>query len=150
MSGMLSERVRIDRIKTAQAVGTAAVTSDIIDLGAEEAFDSVMFLVLWGAITDGTPYVKAQQGAASNMSDAADLEGTSTEAAITDDNLVSVLDIRRVQERYVRAVVTRGGSTGAVVDGILAILYDSAKEPVTQSADVAAHEKHVSPAEGTA
>lgn len=147
---MLSELARFDRVKAAQAVGTAAVNSDIIDMAAAEGFDSVCFLVLWGTITDGTPLVKGQQGAAANMSDAADLEGTSCVAAITDDDKISVLDIHRPIERYVRAVLTRGGSTGAVVDAIVAILYDSKKEPVTQSDDVAIDERHVSPAEGTA
>ena len=150
MNGMLSEAVRIDRIKTAQSVGTGSVTSDTVDLGAAEGFDSVLFLVLFGTITDGTPKVKARQGAESDMSDAADLEGTSTAGAITDDNKMLALNIHRPLERYVDCVVTRGGSTGAVVDGVLALLYDSKKEPVTQSSDVAAHEKHVSPAEGTA
>jgi len=147
---MLLESHRFDRVKAAQAVDTAAINSDIIDMGVAEGFDSVAFIVLWGTITDGTPYVKGQQGAESDMSDAADLLGTSVEAADTDDGLLSILDIDRPLERYVRCVVTRAGSTGAVVDGILAILYNSKKEPVTQSSDVAASEKHVSPAEGAA
>jgi len=146
----LTEQCRLDRISAAASVATTAINSDIIDMAAAEGFDSIVFIVLWGTITDGTPLVKAQQGADSALGDAADLAGTSTVAAITDDGLMSVLDIQRPLERYVRCVVTRGGSTGAVVDGILAILYNSKAEPVTQSTDVAAHEKHVSPAEGTA
>lgn len=143
----LSELAVFDRVKTAQTVDTAAIESDIIDMAG---FDAIAFIVLWGAITDGTPLVKVQSGAASNLSDAADLTGTSVVAAITDDNKLSIVDVTDVSERYVRAYVTRAGSTGAVVDGILAIKYKAHKEPVTQSADVAAIERHVAPAEGTA
>ena len=54
------------------------------------------------------------------------------------------------QERYVRCVVVRGGATGCVIDGIVAEVYGARVEPVTQDSTVAAAEKHVSPAEGTA
>lgn len=143
----LSELAVFDRVKTAQSVATAAITSDIIDMAG---FDSIMFIVLWGTITDGTPLLKVQSGADSALGDAADLEGTSVVATTDDDNLLSIVDVQGVSERYVRAYVTRGGSTGAVVDGVLAIKYNAHKEPVTQSADVAAIERHVAPAEGTA
>ena len=143
----LSELANFDRIKTIQTVATGDVTSDIIDMAG---YDGVLFLVIWGAITDGTPKVKAQQDSDSAMGAAADLTGTSVAIADTDDNKMAILDILQPQERYVRCVVTRGGSTGAVVDAILAIQYNAHAEPVTQSGDVAGHEKHVTPIEGTA
>lgn len=143
----LSELAKFDRIKTIQTVATGDVTSDIIDMAG---FDGVLFLVIWGAITDGTPKVKAQQDSASAMGAAADLAATSVAVTVDDDNKIAILDIYQPQERYVRCVVTRGGSTGAVVDAILAIQYGAKNEPVTQSADVAGHEKHVTPIEGTA
>jgi hypothetical protein len=143
----LSQHVVFDRVNVAAGVATTDVTSDIVDMAG---FDGVLFLVLWGTITDGTPLVRVQSGAAANMSDAADLAGTSVVAAITDDNKLSIVDVVSISERYVRCVVTRGGATGAVVDGILAIKYRAKNEPVTQTADVAAIERHVAPAEGTA
>jgi len=143
----LSEAAVIDRIKTIQTVGTGDVTSDTVDMAG---FDAVLFLVIWGAITDGTPAVKVRSGAASDMSDAADLAGTSVAIEDTDDNKMAIVDVTHISERYVNCVVTRGGSTGAVVDAIIAIKYKARSEPVTQSADVAGHEKHVAPAEGTA
>jgi hypothetical protein len=146
-SCFLTECAVLDRVAAAEAVGTADVTSDIVDMAG---FDAVVFVVLFGAITDGTPKVKVQSGAAAAMGDAADLEGTSVAVAITDDNKLAVADVTNVSERYVRCVVTRGGNTGAVVDGILAIKYKAKKCPVTQSADVAGIERHVTPAEGTA
>jgi len=143
----LSEKAVFDRVKTIQTVATTAIESDIIDMAG---FDAILFIVVWGAITDGTPLVKVQSGADSGLSDAADLASTSVAAAITDDNKLSIVDVTGISERYVRAYVTRGGSTGAVVDAIIAIKYKAKKEPVTQSADVAAIERHVAPAEGTA
>lgn len=150
LSAHLSDIARFDRVSNAVTVAATAINGATIDMAAGEGYDSVLFLVLWGAITDGTPNVKVQQGAASNLSDAADLADTDTEAAIADDNLMTIVDVKRPLERYVRCVVTRGGDTGAVVDAIVAILYDSKALPVTQSDDVAAHGKFVSPAEGTA
>jgi len=143
----LSEAAVFDRVKTIQTVATGAIESDIIDMAG---FDAILFLVIWGAITDGTPKVKVQSGADSGLSDAADLEGTSVAITTDDDNKMAIVDVTNVSERYVRAYVTRGGSTGAVVDAIVAIKYKAKKEPVTQSGDVAGHEKHVAPAEGTA
>lgn len=144
---LLSELAKFDRIKTIQTVATGDVESDIVDMAG---FDGVLFVVLWGAITDGTPKVKAQQDSGAAMAAAADLAGSSVAVTTDDDNKMALLDIYQPQERYVRAVVTRGGSTGAVVDAILAIQYGAKNEPVTQSADVAGHEKHVTPVEGTA
>lgn len=143
----LSELAVFDRVKTIQTVDTAAIESDIIDMAG---FDAIMFIVVWGTITDGTPLVKVQSGANPALTDAADLAGTSVVAAVGDDNKLSIVDVTDIAERYVRAYVTRGGATGAVVDAILAIKYKAKKEPVTQSADVAAIERHVAPAEGTA
>ena len=143
----LSEMAVFDRIKTIQTVATGAITSDTVDMAD---FDCILFLVIWGAITDGTPAVKVRSGALSNMGDAADLVVSSVSITVDDDNKMAIVDVQGIAERYVDCVVTRGGSTGAVVDAILAIKYHSKKEPVTQSADVAGHEKHVAPAEGTA
>jgi hypothetical protein len=143
----LTDQVVTDRVSAAVAVDTADITSDIVDMAG---FDGVRFIVLWGDITDGTPKVKVQQGAAAAMGDAADLEGTSVAAAITDDGKLLIVDVLHPAERYVRCVVTRAGSTGAVVDGILAEKYQARTEPVTQDADVVANEKFVTPAEGTA
>lgn len=143
----LSEAAVLDRIKTIQSVATGAITSDTVDMAG---FDAVLFVVIWGAITDGTPAVKVRSGAQSNMGDAADLLGTSVAITVDDDNKMALVDVTDIAERYVDCVVTRGGSTGAVVDAILAIKYKAHKEPVTQSADVAGHEMHVAPIEGTA
>ena len=98
----------------------------------------------------GAHGLKAQQDTDSGMGAAADLAGTQTTIAITDDNKLSILDVRKPLERYVRCVAVRGGATGAVLNGVLAFRYRPKTLPVTQGRDVAIHEKHLSPAEGAA
>lgn len=143
----LTDQVVTTRVSNAVAVGTSTVAGSTIDMAG---FEGVRFIVQYGAITDGTPNLQAQQGAASDMSDAADLLGTDVAVADTDDNKMAILDIYAPQERYVRCRVVRGGATGCVIDSIIAEQYGARSEPVTQGSTVAAAEKHVSPAEGTA
>ena len=147
MTDNLLYSVQVQRAMNAVAVGTSAQNSDIIDTAG---FDGVQFIVAHGTITDGTPSIKVQQGADSGLSDAADLTGTSVAVANTDDNKLCIVDVWRPGERYVRCVVTRGGATGSVIDGIVAVLYGAKSKPTSQHADVAAQEAHQTPAEGTA
>jgi len=143
----LLHEVKVTRVQNAAAVGTTTLTSSAVDMAN---WDGVMFVLAFGAITDGTPAVKARQGQLSNMSDAADLAGTLTAGAITDDTKLLALDIYRPLERYVDAQIVRGGATGAVVDGMIAIQYRGRVKPPVQDATVAASEAHTSPVEGTA
>lgn len=135
------------RVSAAVAVGTTTITTSAVDMAG---WDGVVFVALFGAITDGTPAIKARQGKIANMSDGADLAGTLTALAITDDDKVALLEVSRPQERYVDCQIVRGGATGAVIDGVLAWQYNGRKQPVTQDTSVAIAEYHSSPAEGTA
>lgn len=145
----LASRVKVTRVMNSKAVGTSSVNADVIlDM---QGWDGVQFVAMAGAITDGNFQIKAQQGQASDGTDAADLAGTlTTSLATTDDNKCASLDLFRVQERYVRAVVVRSGSTGAVIDGVIAIQYAGRKAPSTNDATIVQTKSVVSPAEGTA
>lgn len=144
----LSKNVKITQI-SGVADGAAAatdLTSDIIDMSG---FEGVMFIIPFGPIVAGAvTAIRAQQGAASNMSDAADLEGTGQTIADTDDEKTFVIDIRNPEERYLRVVVDRA-TQNATVGAIIAIQYGAAKTPTTAGTDVTI-ETHASPAEGTA
>ncbi len=145
----LSKNVKITRVKVAQAAGTSDITSDAVDMAG---FDSVLFLVHFGAITSGAvTSIKAQQDTSSGMSGAADLTGTSVTVADTDDNKIFGIDIHAPRERYVQCVVDRG-TQNAVVDSITAIQYNKiGVAPTTHdSTTVGTIEQHTSPAEGTA
>lgn len=148
--GFLSQQAVVDRVVAATAEGTSSVNGDILDMGAAPDYDGVLFILILGSVTDGTPGLKAQSGADSGLSDAADLAGTSVTVADTNDNKLVLLDIVKPAERYVRCVALRGGSTGCVIDGGIALRYRARTLPVSQGSDVAGAEQHLSPAEGTA
>jgi len=140
-------------IKISQAIppaSGAAGTSDINGATLDMAgYDGVLILVTFGTITSGAvTSIKAQQGAASNLSDAADLAGTGQTIADTDDEKTFYIDLYRPQERYVRLVIDRGTQNAVVAEALYA-QYRGRKKPPTHGSNVSG-ETHVSPAEGTA
>jgi hypothetical protein len=144
----LDRATKVTRVMTSQAVGTASVNGNILDM---EGFEGVEFILQAGAITDGNLSIKTQDGAAANLSDAADMAGTLVTLQNTDDNKAAVLDIVRPVKRYIRPVVVRGGATGAVIDSVIAIQYAARNKPVANdAATVGNTETWVSPADGTA
>ena len=144
----LLERVRWDRIKVAQAAGTSDVTSDTVDLDADNGYRGVQFMVALGAIVSGAvTSVKVQES--SDDSAWSDLAGTSITVADTDDDKIVVTDIYKPNKRYIRCIVDRG-TQNATVDGVFALLYENNLEAVAQPSDVVGAEVHVSPAAGTA
>ena len=143
----ISKEVKMARVMNAVAAGVTVENSSVIDM---QNYDGVVFIAAFGAITSGAvTSAKAQQGAASNLSDAADLKGTKITIADTDDDKVAVLDIYRPQKRYLRLVVSRA-TANAVIDGVVALQYKGKKAPVTQDASVAGDKLCVSPDEGVA
>lgn len=148
MQNLLKD-IKITRVMNAVAAGTSNQNGSTLDMSG---WDGVQFIAAFGTLTaTQVTGLKAQQGAASGMGDAADLAGSAVgPMADGDGNKCLVLDIYRPQERYVRCVVTRG-TANAVIDGVIAIQYRGRKAPVTQdTTTIAANESHVSPAEGTA
>jgi hypothetical protein len=83
------------------------------------SFEGVMFICRLGTITDGNLSVKAQVGRCRTHRCKADLAGTlTTMATNAHDNNVCVLDLYRPLERYITPGDCRGGSTGAVMQGL--------------------------------
>jgi hypothetical protein len=146
-SGYLTKQSVIDRVIAATSVGTTTITSDILDM---QGYDSVTFIVLYGTITDGPPSIKISQGNDSGLSDGADLAGTALAVTNGDDGKLCVEELVKPTDRYVQLSVVRGGATGCVLDGAIAIRTRTLTDPTTQGSDVAAIEQHLSPAEGTA
>lgn len=144
----LAKHIKLQRVKTAQAAGTSAISSDVVDTAG---YEGVLFIIAMGAIVAGAvTSAKAQQGAASDLSDAADLEGSSVAIADDADNKLVYLDVANPRERYVRCAVSRA-TQNATVDSITAILYGPRVLPTTHdAASVAGGEAHVAVAEGTA
>jgi hypothetical protein len=145
----LGPNVKITRVIGYTTVGTAAVVGTTLDM---QDFEGVLFIAEIGTVTDGSPGVKAQGGALANGGDAADLAGTDTaDVAAAASGQAVVLDVYEPLERYITPVVTRGGSTGCIVDNVIAIQYGAKARPtVNDATTVAATVEVVSPAYGTA
>lgn len=145
----LSKNVKITQAITPTngAAGTTDINGVTLDM---QGYDGVLMIFTMGAITGGAvTSIKAQQGAASNLSDAADLAGTGQTIADTDDEKVFYIDLYRPAKRYVRGVVDRG-TQNAVVASATYIQYKGKKCPVAAHGTNVSGELHISPAEGTA
>ena len=144
----LDKNTKVTRVLNATVVGITTVNGSIIDM---QGYESVEFHLLGGTITDGLLSIKAQEGNDPALADAADLAGTLTTLQNADDNKIAVLDVVKPVKRYLRPVAVRGGATGAVIDGIVAIQYAPRSMPVLNDATTVGLSKTVvSPAEGTA
>lgn len=143
------EAFNFDRVGLDASVATTDVNSDAVDMQNHEW---VLFIVLHGTITDGTPDVKIQE---SNDSDGdpddwTDVAGSLIAVADDHDDKLTLCGYARPDKQYVRCVVDRAGSTGSVVDGIVAMRGGSRVQPVTQGSTVGSSEWVVTPGEGTA
>ena len=106
----LSENVKISQAITVTdgAAGTTDINGATLDMSGHGC---VLMAVTFGAIVFGAvTSIKAQQGAASDMSDAADLAGSAQTIADDDDEKTFYIEIVRPTKRYVRLVVDRGYS----------------------------------------
>ena len=129
----------------AGAAGTSAINGSVIDFKEAEG---ALIIVQVGAITaGGVQSIKFQEGDAANLSDAADVTGTSQTIADDDDGEVFYLDIRKPAKRYGRLVISRATQNSAF--SAVAVVYGLRDQPVTQPSGVTG-EKHVSPVAGTA
>lgn len=130
------------------ASGTADRTGAVFDMAD---YRGVLMIVKLATIAaGGTNSIKAQQGAASNLSDAADLAGTAQTIADDDDNQIFVIDLYEPTERYVRLYVDKD-TVNACAESAIYVGYGSRKRPVSNTVtDAVTFERHMSPAEGTA
>jgi hypothetical protein len=143
-----------DGVSFPLAAGTTEVNSGIVDMAG---YRGLLWIVILGVMAaSSTVDVKAQQGQASNMADAADLLGSaSAQADANDDDKYIALDIVGPAERYQRLAFTRGNGGNSEILACIAILYDPVNKPVVQDVASAGQAKAVleffqRPAEGTA
>lgn len=119
-------------------------TGTILDM---LGYEGVVFLAaaLRGEVA--TYGLKAQTGAASNLSDTADLEGTNVAfaTAIGTDGF-AFLEVKRPVERYIRAALVVANLTTPNAVCVIAVRYGKNVVPETN----ADGEVHAGPAEGTA
>jgi hypothetical protein len=144
----LLKNTKIVRHNNGAAAGTSTITPSAgVDM---QGFNSAMFLVLLGALTDTTvPSIKIQQSDDDGVADGySDLEGTAYAVTDADDNKVIAVEVIRPTKRYLKLILART-TANAVLDGIVAILGNPIGPlPITQT--TLGNEVHVTPAEGTA
>ena len=140
---MLGENVKITEA-LAYASGTADRNGATLDM---KGYGGVLIMVHSAAVATGAAYsIKAQQGAASDLSDAADLDDTAITIADTDDDTVHWIDLKPT-ERYCRLVVDKD-ATNACAESAVYIQYApyGVSVPITDTDG----ETHFEPDEGTA
>lgn len=133
----LLKNVKITRVANAAVAAQTDVVGSILDMAG---FDGVMFVALYGDVTDTSALqLKAEQNTANSGTGMAALVGGPSFAAgpTNADNGALVLDVYKPREQFVRPVLKRG-TANAVVDGILAIQYGAMSKPTVQSASVIA------------
>lgn len=114
------------------AAGTTSINGTIIDLAG---FNSCLIAVHFGTIVAGAvTSIKAQVGDASDLSDAADVSGSSVTIQDTDDDKVFYIDVLRPRKRYLRVVASRATQNATLA--AVYLLYDASAQPTAQVAAV--------------
>ncbi|MGP9819195.1 hypothetical protein ACTZWW_04190 [Salinarimonas sp. NSM] len=122
-------------VEASAIAGTTTLTTDVVDLAG---FDSVAFVAHLGDVTDTsvltlTGYTNDTNNTTTPTETAAAV--TFTAGASDADNKLMVVDMVKPRQRYAYATLERG-TANAVVNGIVAILYNAHNKPVTQPASV--------------
>lgn len=135
----LIKRSKVTNILTvaAGAAAATAVSGDVIDLQGMEG--CLIILALGPIVAGAATSAKLAHGDTStgptNLSDQADILGSSMTILDTDDNTVVVFDVRKPKFRYLRLVVSRATQNATVT--AVAIAYGSRDCPTVQAAGVA-------------
>lgn len=149
LNALLSERVKVVKVKDLTAAGLTVVQSSGVSLAG---YNGVLFVVTVQAIAaGGVQSINAQQSDDDGSADAYnDLEGTKVDIADDDDNQVFFVDVFEPEKEYARLQLNRATANSAFGE-VYAILYDPKEVPVDNNrTDEITGEAHVSPAEGTA
>lgn len=135
----LSQNCKAVLVKAGQSDGTAAITTDLVDMSG---YREVVFVGTIATNNAGN-FVSLQQDAASSGVTAADLKGTKTAS----NKKQFKVGLIRPTKRYVRLKLTRGVST--VTGDIWALLFKSSTAPQVSATNNLDEALFVAPAEGT-
>lgn len=156
MGMSINKRTRLIRVNTGTVAGTTSIncpSSSGVDMSQNGGYRGVRFTALLGALTSGQVTKLKVQGSPDGSDYTTlggDLLATATAAmADGDGTKMLVCDVYRPIHRYVRAVVVRG-TQNAVIDGVIAELYDPITEPTSDDTTVSASKVAISPILGTA
>jgi hypothetical protein len=111
-------------------------------------YERATFIVCWGTI-DATGVQSPELHQCDTLAGTyAALTGTNITVGATDDDKISVLEIYRPVERYLKCLVNRA-TANSEVDAIICILSEGTAT-ATADATVSGSEQHETPAEGAA
>lgn len=133
----LFKQAKVMKVSNGAGAGTTAVTGSTIDMAG---YNAIMVIADLGTVTDGSLLkLDLQEGAQSGGGDAASVTGMATTqvTAATSSNTIIVADATRPQKRYITPVLTRT-TQNAVVNTMVAILYQSDNPPITADTSVLA------------
>lgn len=126
---------KITRVMNAVAAGTTDQESDRVDM---TGFDSVIFILLMGDNADTATIGLIAKSNAADSTSGSTTEKTGTNTALTatsGDNKLVIVDLHRPTLRYAYVTVDRG-TANVVIDGVIAIQYNSKAQPITQGSTV--------------
>lgn len=124
--------------KVALGLAVQDITTDTTTVGAiidTKGFESLIWAILSGTITDGTYALLLEEGEASNLSDATVLAAADTLGALTGFVAADDDEIRRIgsigKKRFQRlSIVSASTTTGGTNFAATAILSDPKSAPV--------------------
>lgn len=151
-AGYLTDHAQVCQIvtTTAGAAGATAITSTAVDMAG---YDGCLFVVAMGTIvTSGVQSIKLQQSSDDAAADDySDIEGTNQTIADDADNTTFLVDVRSVQKRYLKLVVSRA-TQNSTVGAVYAIKYrkNFMGGALSNGTAVTGLERFNFPAEGTA
>jgi len=146
MFPLLTDNVKIVKVKDYQTAATGDVTSASVDLQADGGWDGVCFLGSYNtAAADNLMHAECSSDDAAADS-FADIAGSEIDGGSSDED--QVIDIYQPPERYVRCIAQRG--TSSVMGDIWAILYRGRNLPFNNvSSGTIQVKRLVQPLEGT-
>lgn len=143
MANVHSEETQLTMVAAGATTATTAVNGATVDMAGYEG------VLLFARIVTANAgnFLKAQQGDASDGSDAQDLAGSKCLTDDTDD--IAIIDVNRPKDRYVRGVIVRAGAT-TVTGDMYALRYNANNRPTVNTiANLQRLVRLNSPAEGT-
>lgn len=126
---------KITRVSNSQSASQTDIDSTRVDM---KDYESVMFVALLGDATSGSVLQLTAKSNASDSTSGSTTEkaGTQITAGASDyDNKMLIVDLHRPQNRYAYCSLAID-TQNCVVDGILAIQYNSKSKPITQGSTV--------------
>lgn len=135
----LLKDAKIVRVENSAVAGTTELVTDVVNM---QGYDSVCFVALLGDVTATSVLTLTAKTNTANSDTTptpvtTTASATYTAAAADADNKMIIVDVNKPRAQYVFASLTRT-TANAVVDGIIAILYNSHERPKAPDATVLA------------